>query len=100
MTNRKYDSEITQGPNIRLEVVTVLVDSLWRHVIRRPHQRLGCRRLGTEESPEAKIAEFDDTLARDEHIRGLDVYKNDKSKIVVPIFLSRILVVTIVFCES
>jgi hypothetical protein len=68
-----FIEEAAQRPDVRLEVVAVLMDALGRHVVRGANQRVGRRRLGAEESTEAEVAQFDNALARDEYVGRFNI---------------------------
>jgi hypothetical protein len=56
------------------------VYALWRHVVRRPHERVRGRSLGAEEPAETEVTQLDHARTGYEHVCRLDVY-NEQIKI-------------------
>ena len=57
----------------------MFVDSLRRHVVGRPDERVRHRRLRAEEPAQAEVADLHHALSGDEHVGRLDVYKVQNS---------------------
>ena len=63
--------QAAQRPDVRLEVVSVFVNPLRRHVVRCSHQGVGCRRLRGEEAAQAEIPQLYHALRRYKHVGRL-----------------------------
>jgi hypothetical protein len=72
-----------ERPDVRLEVVAVLIDALRRHVVGSAHQAERHARALAEEATQAEVAKLDGALGRDEHIGRLQVAMHDTAAVHV-----------------
>lgn len=78
------------GPNVCLFIIAMLVNLLWRHVVRSANVRLSILRLSTQNSGKTEIPKLDIIIAVEENIPRFNVsVQNFPQCLMIVTFLQR-----------
>eukprot|EP00968_Pinguiococcus_pyrenoidosus_P003517 scaffold228_cov312-Pinguiococcus_pyrenoidosus.AAC.35 len=70
---RKLDGRDAHGPDVRLAVVALLLDDLWRHPERRPDDRAALGERAGDVGAHAEVGDLGLSVRREQDVSRLDV---------------------------